>query len=344
MKTRFLKPLLAAPLLALALTLSPGLYAQIDISVSVGLPPPALPEYDQPAIPADGYMWTPGYWAWNPNQNDYYWVPGTWVNAPYVGALWTPGYWEMSDNQYRWNRGYWGDHIGYYGGINYGFGYAGVGYQGGYWNRGAFSYNRSVNNVSNVHVTNVYNTRITNVQNSRVSFNGGRAGVQMTPTKSEQIINSMPHNRGAEHITEKQTQHETMAGAQPEQHYANNHGVPKVAATPEAGSYDTNRNAAAREASRPAPKSEQRHAERPVTVAPTRNEPVRAEQHQSGNSEPRHEQKAAPQAANRGEPVRTEQRPPSSPESRSEPKGGQRNAEPAERQAGHGGPEHEQQK
>ena len=27
--------------------------------------PPPLPEYDQPPVPAPGYMWTPGYWAWN---------------------------------------------------------------------------------------------------------------------------------------------------------------------------------------------------------------------------------------------------------------------------------------
>ena len=48
--------------------------------------------------------------------------------------------------------------VGFYGGVNYGFGYAGVGYQGGYWNNGAFFYNRSVNNVTNV--TNVYTKTI----------------------------------------------------------------------------------------------------------------------------------------------------------------------------------------
>jgi hypothetical protein len=38
------------------------LFAQLDISVSYG--PPALPVYEQPACPAEGYAWTPGYWAW----------------------------------------------------------------------------------------------------------------------------------------------------------------------------------------------------------------------------------------------------------------------------------------
>jgi len=48
-------------------------------------PPPALPQYDQPPIPAPGYIWTPGYWAWG--QQGYYWVPGAWTEPPYQGAL-----------------------------------------------------------------------------------------------------------------------------------------------------------------------------------------------------------------------------------------------------------------
>ena len=97
-------------------------------------PPPPLPEYDQPPVPGDDYIWTPGYWAWSPD--GYYWVPGAWVEAPYEGALWTPGYWGFWNNRYGFYRGYWGQYIGYYGGIDYGFGYVGFGYQGGYWGGG----------------------------------------------------------------------------------------------------------------------------------------------------------------------------------------------------------------
>ena len=41
-------------------------------------------------------------------------------------------------------------------GVHYGFGYNGVGYEGGYWNQNRFFYNNAVNhiNVNNVH--NVY--------------------------------------------------------------------------------------------------------------------------------------------------------------------------------------------
>jgi hypothetical protein len=117
-------------------------------------PPPPLPDYDQPPAPGDGYLWTPGYWGYSPS--GYYWVPGGWVQAPYQGALWTPGYWGYRHNRYGFYRGYWGPHIGYYGGVNYGFGYIGFGYQGGYWGGGHFNYNRSYNNVNVSIEHNVY--------------------------------------------------------------------------------------------------------------------------------------------------------------------------------------------
>jgi hypothetical protein len=106
--------------------------------------PPAIPDYQQPESPGDGYIWTPGYWAWT--ADGYEWVNGAWVAAPYTGALWTPGYWGYNDG-YFWNTGYWGPVVGYYGGINYGFGYFGIGFYGGYWGGGRFWYNRTYCNL-----------------------------------------------------------------------------------------------------------------------------------------------------------------------------------------------------
>ena len=114
------------------------------------------------SVPGDGYIWEPGYWAWSPS--GYYWVPGAWVEAPYEGALWTPGYWGFYSGRYWFHPGHWGLHIGYYGGINYGFGYFGIGYEGGYWNGGHFIYNRVYNNLNERRVHNVY------------SYNAGNRG------------------------------------------------------------------------------------------------------------------------------------------------------------------------
>ena len=140
--------------LSLALLMFPiTSHAQV-ICISNASPPPELPSYEQPPIPEPGYMWTPGYWAGGPY--GYFWVPGTWVQPPAVGLLWTPGYWGWRDGIYVWNAGYWGPHIGFYGGVNYGFGYGGIGYEGGRWDNGVFAYNRTVNNFGGVTITNVY--------------------------------------------------------------------------------------------------------------------------------------------------------------------------------------------
>jgi hypothetical protein len=145
--------------------------------------PPPLPQYQQPQDPGDGYIWTPGYWAWAPA--GYYWVPGAWVEAPYEGALWTPGYWGYENDRYGFHRGYWGRHVGFYGGVDYGFGYIGFGYQGGYWGGGHFNYNTSVNNLNFTVERNVYNYNVSSRGENRVSFNGGAGGIQVRARPAE---------------------------------------------------------------------------------------------------------------------------------------------------------------
>ncbi|MGD0956204.1 MAG: YXWGXW repeat-containing protein [Candidatus Acidiferrales bacterium] len=140
-------------LLAVLILAMPGAStAQVALSITIG--PPALPVYDQPLCPGPNLMWTPGYWAYGPD--GYYWVPGTWVEAPAVGLLWTPGYWGWGGGVYIWHGGYWGPHVGFYGGINYGFGYGGVGFYGGAWRNGAFAYNTAVMHVNTTYVHNTY--------------------------------------------------------------------------------------------------------------------------------------------------------------------------------------------
>jgi hypothetical protein len=198
--------------------------AQAQIGVSITVAPPVLPVYVQPPIPGDGYIWQPGYWAWGPG--GYYWVPGTWVLPPSVGLLWTPGYWAWLGGNYIWHAGYWGPHIGYYGGINYGFGYTGTGYSGGHWQDGHFFYNRSVNNFGNVHVTNVYNQPV-HAPASRVSFNGGAHGLRAQPNEAERAAGAEQHS-GPSPV---QMQHEQAAAGQHAQFSSVNHGRPPVAAS-----------------------------------------------------------------------------------------------------------------
>src|SRR6266478_6157200 len=87
--------------------------AQVAFGISIGFAPPPLPVYEQPICPGDGYIWTPGYWAYDYEDEDYYWVPGTWVIAPRIGFLWTPGYWGWGDEGYFWHGGYWGENVGF---------------------------------------------------------------------------------------------------------------------------------------------------------------------------------------------------------------------------------------
>src|SRR5882672_3158198 len=87
----------------LLLTMSGTAAGQVRVGVAIAIAPPAIPVYEQPICPGDGYIWTPGYWAYD--DDDYYWVPGTWVLAP-VGLLWTPGYWAWQDASYVWYPGY----------------------------------------------------------------------------------------------------------------------------------------------------------------------------------------------------------------------------------------------
>ena len=206
---RTLQPVLLT--LALAGASAPtASFAQISAGLSITVAPPALPVYAQPAIPAPGYIWAPGYWAWG--AAGYYWVPGTWVRPPAIGLLWTPGYWGWAGGAYAWHAGYWGPHVGFYGGVNYGFGYGGVGFEGGYWAHGAFFYNTAVNNVHGPRFANVYTkTVVNNVNVTRVSFNGGAGGTAAQPTPQDTAAMHEAHRPP----TGPQTQHEQRGERQP---------------------------------------------------------------------------------------------------------------------------------
>jgi hypothetical protein len=231
-----IKTFLLGAALALPVAMISAAPAHAQLVLSVGIAPPALPVYEQPIAPGDGYLWTPGYWAYGPD--GYFWVPGTWVLPPQSGFLWTPGYWGWGGSAFIFHAGYWGPHIGFYGGINYGFGYGGVGYEGGYWRNGAFFYNRSVNHIGVVHNVYEHPVEVHNAAFNHVSFNGGNGGI---PTRASAQELQAEHER---HIqpTGEQMQHQNFASQNRAQFASVNHGHPGVAAAATPAAFHSNPN------------------------------------------------------------------------------------------------------
>jgi hypothetical protein len=76
-------------------------FAQININI--GVAPPA-PQYEVVPSIAPGYIWAPGYWAWNGDRH--IWIRG----RPIVqreGYRWEPDRWEQRGNGYYRHEGRW---------------------------------------------------------------------------------------------------------------------------------------------------------------------------------------------------------------------------------------------
>jgi hypothetical protein len=213
-------------------------YAQVGISVNWA--PPPLPVYEQPACPVAGYIWTPGYWGWDSDYYDYYWVPGVWVPPPSVGLLWTPPWWGWRNGVYAFNQGYWGPSVGFYGGVNYGFGYTGNGYWGGRWNGNTFNYNTAVTRVNTniVHNTYVNNSFTRNVNANRTSFNGGNGGIKAEANTQQKAAAANAKKVGP---TEQQLSRQQLARKDQSLRASANKGKPNADAIK---SFDKNNGAA----------------------------------------------------------------------------------------------------
>jgi hypothetical protein len=218
-------------MLALLISIVPAIPAHAGVFISVGIAPPPLPVYVQPPCPEPNLMWTPGYWAYDYDQGQYYWVPGAWVPAPYEDALWTPPYWGWENGFYAFHAGYWGPVVGYYGGVNYGFGYMGVGFAGGEWHEHHFFYNTAIVNVNRTYIHNTYinETIVRNntiVNNNHIAYAGGPHGIQHMPTPEERHAMQMPHTAP----TSFQSQHMQEARSDRQSFFNANHGNPRTVA------------------------------------------------------------------------------------------------------------------
>jgi hypothetical protein len=210
---------------ALLLAALPSASSSGAVFVSANFAPPPLPVFIQPACPVDGYLWNPGYWAYGPV--GYYWVPGFWVAPPTFGLLWTPPWWGFANGAYVFHRGYWGPRVGFYGGINYGYGYFGSGFYGGEWAGNVFRYNTAVTRVNTTVIHNTYvNRTVVRSQTTRTSFNGGANGVKAVATAQEKAAEKQRRT----FATSTQVSRQQVAAKNPDLRASVNKGQPKLAA------------------------------------------------------------------------------------------------------------------
>jgi hypothetical protein len=125
---------------------------------------------------------------------------------------------------YAFHGGYWGPHVGFYGGVNYGFGYGGVGFVGGAWRGEHFAYNTAVVNVNStvIHNTYVDRTVVHEGEVSHASFNGGPGGTRAVATERERSYERETHVQA----TSEQTTHEHTAASDRSNFASENHGRP----------------------------------------------------------------------------------------------------------------------
>jgi len=104
---------LAAAAISTPAVVAPAIFspaaAQGELSISIGVPPPA-PIYEVVPAPRAGYIWSPGAWRWEGGRH--IWHGGYWV-AERPGHRWVPDRWEAYNGGWRHNAGHWdSDHDG----------------------------------------------------------------------------------------------------------------------------------------------------------------------------------------------------------------------------------------
>ena len=193
--------------------------------------PPPLPvlfpvDASRPGIPLDSRLLGLG-------GDGYYWTPGSWARPPAVDLFGRPatGPGTQADHDYVFHSGYWAPTVGFYGGIDYRFGYSGQGFHGGFWRNHQFVYNRAVNDVGNVHVA-TYANQVFAPAN-HISYNGGTGGTAARPTPA-QIAAMRERHIGP---TPAQIQNQQTASRIPNQRYSENKGAPPIGALARANDF-----------------------------------------------------------------------------------------------------------
>lgn len=91
-----------------ALMSAAAVHARTDVNVGINVGPPPAPVVVAPPPPVQpGYVWAPGYWAWDGYR--YAWVEGRWI-APRAGYAWVAPRWERRGPNWFFVDGYWAPH------------------------------------------------------------------------------------------------------------------------------------------------------------------------------------------------------------------------------------------
>jgi hypothetical protein len=78
--------------------------------IFVQVPPP--PVRVEREVMRPGYVWTPGYWRWDPRANHHVWIGGSYVPER-SGFVWVPGRWVQGPNRgWHFQPGYWAPRSG----------------------------------------------------------------------------------------------------------------------------------------------------------------------------------------------------------------------------------------
>ena len=101
-----LKKSAIAGMIIAASSMTTPAFAEVGVSIGIGipLPPPAVIYEPVPLPPAYGYVWAPGYWAWNHDR--YIWIRGRHVYGR-PGFSWRPERWEHRGERYHFVSGGW---------------------------------------------------------------------------------------------------------------------------------------------------------------------------------------------------------------------------------------------
>jgi hypothetical protein len=86
----------------LALCLAPAV-SMAQVTVRIGPPPPVHEHYGP--RPHRGWVWQPGYHAWDGNR--YVWHGGAWAEPPHPGAVWVPHHWVHRHGGWVMVEGHW---------------------------------------------------------------------------------------------------------------------------------------------------------------------------------------------------------------------------------------------